>query len=131
MYKLPKMKELVSYVNNTGNKFRNVKFLRKKLQRVQREDDELSKLKKCKNPKGYKMTPSTRFGSQHTCTEHALLINDSAERVVVCPSYKEKYEAADVGDHQGESDDEYAKKDRRSLSQILAECKTEWIMNTT
>ena len=45
------------------------------------------------------------------------------------PSYKAKYESSEVADHQGDSDDEYEKKDKCTLSQVLAECKAEWIFN--
>ena len=83
VFKLPVVKKIFAVVNNTGNKFRNVKFLREKLLRVQSEDEELKTLKKFKTVKGYLRTSGTRFGSKHTCTERALLINDATERVVM------------------------------------------------
>ena len=49
---------------------------------------------------------------------------------MIQPSCLEKYEEHVHADHKGDSDDEYEKKDRPTLSDILLECKTEWVMHS-
>ena len=50
--------------------------------------------------------------------------------VMIQPSYPEKYEEQVQAVHKGDSDDQYEKKDRCTLSDILLDCKVEWAMHS-
>ena len=49
--------------------------------------------------------------------------------VVGSPPYEAKYEDSVVPDHKGDSDDEYEKKDRRTMNEILLESKEDLIQD--
>lgn len=68
--------------------------------------------------------------SKYTCTVRAGEVNPATKVVMNLPRYEEKYEDANVGDRQDDSDDEFIRRDRRSLTEVLAECKDDLIMDT-
>ena len=130
-FNLPALKELFRLINVTGNKFRNVKWLREKLADVQQKDENVKALPQFKNgPKGYSRHGATRMASKYTCTVRAGEVNPATKVVMNLPRYEEKYEDANVGDRQDDSDDEFIRRDRRSLTEVLAECKDDLIMDT-
>lgn len=126
VYKLPKIKEMYRLSKQTAKKFKNCKWLRDQLEEV------MATQLKDNFPNGplqYLLDGATRMASKDSSLERSLAVNCAAKLVVASPQYVEKYEGGTVLEHTAESDDEYEKKDKRSMSAVLLECKTKWIQN--
>ena len=125
--KLPALKELWRLVKQTVNKFRNVKWLREKLEDVQTTNDEVKKLPQFANgPKKYLPCGKTRMASKYMASVRALEVNQATNvTMAYLAKYEENIEAGRVDD----SDDDYVRRDRRGLTEILAESKSDLVAN--
>lgn len=132
VFKLPTMKAMFKDVQDTATKFRNVKWLRDLLEEVQGSEGmkELPQFAKLTEAMNYIRHASTRMGSKYDVLDRAHTINPATKMVVNHPKYEAKYEADNVAAAKDDSDDEYERKDRRSLSDVLRDCKKNWITNT-
>ena len=82
VFKLPKVKEAWRLINNTGNKFRNVKWLHDALEQIQ-ETPDMRKLPQFKsgNPLSYQRAGTTSFATRYLCTARALKVNPAAKAI--------------------------------------------------
>lgn len=131
VYKLKPLKTVYGSLKDTANKFRNVKWLRDKHKAVQREDPELKKLPCFKHPKGYTKDVATRFASKYDCTDRAVVVNPATKIVMNLPSYSSKYEERAAEQPADDSEDEFVRKDKRKLTEVLRDCKENWVLDKT
>lgn len=117
VFKLSKVKATYQHVRDTGNKFRLVKHLRDSIMAVQ-ATNEFKEHPNFKIPKIFKRESETRMAVKMDCTERAILLNPAAAAVMAAPTYQEKYEDTVVPDRGEDSDNEYTRRDRRSLSKV-------------
>ena len=115
-------------LNQTINKFRNVKWLREKLQDVQVENEEVKKLPQFANgPKGYLPCGKTRMASKYIAATLALEVNPATNVTMADPAYLAKYEKQTEAGRADDSDDDYVRRDKRGLTEILLESKSELV----
>ena len=123
------MKAVYRSSKDTANKFRKVKWLRENHLEVQGAHDGLKGLAVFKTPKGCVRDVATRFRSKYDCISRSVMVNPATSIVMALPLYKAKYEDKAVDAPKDESDDEYEKKDKRKLSDVLRDCKANWVEN--
>ena len=130
VFKLPSVKKVYSLAADTGNKFRRCKWLREQCIHHVENNPDIRALESFKTGiSSYIRHVATRFASKHGVLERAILMNPVAKLVMSSPLYEEKYEDEDVGNND-DSDDEYVAKDRRSKSEVLKDCKVQFVNST-
>ena len=60
---------------------------------------------------------------------HAVVLNPATRIVMNLLSYSAEYEDKSVDAPKDDSDDEYEKKDKRKLSDVLKDCKKKWVQH--
>ena len=116
-------KELYRLANQLGIKFRNVKWLADQLAAAQLSDELKVLLQFQHGPIRPLKASATRMALKMMLVLRNKDLLPAYKRVCDSPAYTDKYESDDVLEHRGESDDEYEKKDKRSVSEVLLESK--------
>ena len=140
VFKIDAIAELFRIVQLFSTKFRLHKFLREQLVAKQKEAAFASHHITRKDgkhifPYGRPKIPThhskTRFASWMYVASRALLLCKPAAAVMMQPDYIAKFEEATVQEHGDDAQDDFVRRDTRSLSAKLSEIKSDFVLHTT